>query len=96
MCRTLGYTNPQKAIRDHCERGERFSTPTAGEIQSMVVIHEWAYIGLTNSRKAVSVLDDDERVSLKVTSGGQVRSMQAVNESGLYALIVRSNKNKAR
>jgi len=41
-------------------------------------------------------LDDDELVSVKLTSGGQLREMQAINESGLYSVILRSDKPEAR
>lgn len=50
----------------------------------------------SNSRKAVDGLDEDELASLKVTSGGQVREMTFVSESGLYTLIIRSNKPQAK
>lgn len=53
-------------------------------------------LDLENSRKAVSGLDDDELTSLVVTSGGQRREMNAVNESGLYALIFKSRKPNAQ
>ena len=53
-------------------------------------------LGIVNSRKAVSVLDDDELTSLKVTSGGQDREMNAISESGIYALTFRSNKPEAK
>lgn len=50
----------------------------------------------TNSRKAVEGLDDDELMSQKVTSGGQSREMTFISESGLYTLIIRSNKPQAK
>jgi prophage antirepressor-like protein len=49
-------------------------------------------IGLTNSRKAVAVLDDEEKgVTLSDTLGGR-QEMTIISESGLYALILRSRK----
>jgi len=51
---------------------------------------------IANSRDAVSSLDSDELVSVKATSGGQIRSLQAVTESGLYALIFKSRKEAAK
>jgi len=53
-------------------------------------------LGLTNSRMATQSLDDDELVSLKLTSGGQERAMNCVTESGLYALIFKSKKSAAK
>ena len=53
-------------------------------------------LGISNSRDAVSGLDDDELVSVITTSGGQNREFNAVTESGLYNLIFRSRKPEAR
>jgi prophage antirepressor-like protein len=53
-------------------------------------------LGLSNSREATSSLDIDELVSVKLTSGGQVRDMQAVTEPGLYELIFKSRKPEAK
>ena len=41
-------------------------------------------------------LDDDEKLMRKVYASGQTREMWFVNESGLYALIMRSNKPAAK
>lgn len=47
-------------------------------------------LGLTNSRKAIAVLDDDEKgVTLSDTLGGK-QSLNIINESGMYALVLRS------
>lgn len=54
-------------------------------------------IGLTNVTEAVRGLDDDERCSVSLpdgTAGTPVRVL--ISESGLYALVMRSNKPKAR
>ncbi len=53
-------------------------------------------LGLDNTARATSTLDPDELVLLKVTAGGQKREMQAVTESGLYALIFKSTKPEAK
>lgn len=53
-------------------------------------------LGLTNSRMAVEGLDEDELVSVKLTSGGQSREVQAVTEAGLYQLIFKSRKEEAK
>jgi prophage antirepressor-like protein len=51
---------------------------------------------ITNSRDAVSRLDEDERdVVLTDTLGGQ-QNMQAVNEPGIYSLILGSRKPEAK
>ena len=53
-------------------------------------------LGIGNSRKATSLLDEfEKRVSLIVTPGGE-QQMTIVNESGLYNLIFQSRKPEAR
>lgn len=53
-------------------------------------------LDLENVTKAVSGLEDDELALLKVRSGGQDREMNCISESGLYTLIIRSNKPQAK
>ena len=53
-------------------------------------------LGLSNSRKAVAALDDDEKgVTTMDTSGGK-QQLGIVNESGMYTLIFNSRKPLAR
>lgn len=51
---------------------------------------------LVNVTEALRGLDDDELSSEILKSGGQAREMKLVSESGLYTLIIRSNKPQAR
>ena len=51
---------------------------------------------IANSREAITRLDEDELTSVKLTSGGQMREMKAVNEYGLYNLILGSRKPEAK
>lgn len=53
-------------------------------------------LGLTNSRVAVSPLDEDEKGVSKVYTPSGEQEMCVINESGLYALVIRSNKPNAR
>ncbi|TDL99592.1 MAG: phage antirepressor [Flavobacteriaceae bacterium] len=53
-------------------------------------------LGLENVTKAMYGLDDDEKLTLPKVRAGQKREMNLVSESGLYALIIRSNKPIAR
>ena len=54
-------------------------------------------LGLTHAKNAVKVLDADERnIITSVDSKGRRCLMLAVNESGLYNLIFRSNKTEAK
>lgn len=55
---------------------------------------------LTNSRKAVGDLDDDEKASVTISdtssSSRNTIEVQIVNEPGLYSLILRSRKPEAK
>ena len=51
---------------------------------------------ISNSRMVAGRLDRDELMSVKLTSGGQRREMTVINESGLYAVIIRSDKPQAQ
>ena len=51
---------------------------------------------IRNSRMVAGRLDRDELMSVKLTSGGQRREMTVINESGLYAVIIRSDKPRAQ
>lgn len=53
-------------------------------------------LGIEKYRDAMSRLDADERGSLLVDTLGGQQQMGAVNESGLYGLIMRSNKPEAK
>lgn len=58
-------------------------------------------LGIKNPSDAASRLDDDERMTLALTEGqsgvrGGPRAMNVISESGLYALITRSDKAEAK
>lgn len=53
-------------------------------------------LGLTDTNKALQSLDEDEKLTRKFFVSGQNRKMWVISESGLYALILRSNKPYAR
>ncbi|MDL2234256.1 Bro-N domain-containing protein, partial [Ruminococcaceae bacterium OttesenSCG-928-L11] len=53
-------------------------------------------LGLTDTSRIAERLDSDELTRVKLVSGGQNRQMYAVNESGLYAVTLRSDKPKAK
>lgn len=53
-------------------------------------------LGIKNSRDAIASLDDDEKgVAITDTLGGP-QQVSTINESGLYSLIFRSNKESAK
>ena len=51
---------------------------------------------LSDVNKATSKLDDDEKLVRKFFVSGQNRDVITISESGLYALIFRSNKPEAK
>ncbi len=58
-------------------------------------------LGLSNSRKAVKSLDDDEKMTVTFSYGhsnqrGGLQFMTFVNEPGLYKLIFKSKKQEAK
>lgn len=76
------------------------SSPEFGEIRSVMVNGEPLFVakdvcdvlGISNSRDAMNRLDEDEKaMSVLPTQFGK-KSMNMVNESGLYNLIFQSRK----
>src|SRR5262249_50719296 len=53
-------------------------------------------LGLANTAMAVDGLDEDEKGISRVDTPGGQQDMLAVNEAGLYTLILRSNRPEAR
>jgi len=53
-------------------------------------------LDLNNVGEALRPLDEDELTSEFLMSGGQRREMKLISESGLYTLIIRSNKPQAK
>ncbi|WP_166141131.1 Bro-N domain-containing protein [Methylosinus sp. RM1] len=58
-------------------------------------------LGIKNPSDAAARLDDDEKMTLELTEGqsgvrGGARKMNIINESGLYSLIIRSDKPDAK
>lgn len=54
------------------------------------------FLELPDVRRATERLDDDEKLSGEILHSGQKRRMWLVNESGLYTLIMRSNRPEAK
>lgn len=53
-------------------------------------------LGFKNCRSALKKLDDDEKLMIEIFRTGQTRKMNFINESGLYHLIFKSRKIKAK
>lgn len=51
---------------------------------------------IKNVSDAVSSLDDDEKLVSEIPRAGQLRKINLINESGLYALIFKSKKPSAK
>ena len=53
-------------------------------------------LDLSSPHKVAERLDRDELTGIKVRSGGQTREMTFINDSGLYSVILRSDKPEAK
>jgi anti-repressor protein len=53
-------------------------------------------LGIVDTSQAIGKLDDDEKLMRKLYVSGQDRETWTVNESGLYSLILTSNKPEAK
>lgn len=81
-----------------------FENPNLGKVRVVersgepwfVAVDVCRVLGLDDTGRAVSRLDDDELTRIKIRSGGQMREAYAVNESGLYALVLGSRKPEAK
>jgi hypothetical protein len=51
---------------------------------------------LSNNRKAITRLEDYEKLTYPLVTSGQTRRMWLVNESGVYSLALTSNKPEAK
>ncbi|HEX2868756.1 MAG TPA: Bro-N domain-containing protein [Ignavibacteriales bacterium] len=53
-------------------------------------------LDIKNAPDAISRLDDDEKLLSDVPIAGQMRKVNLISESGLYALVFRSKKDSAK
>jgi len=53
-------------------------------------------LGLTNPTEAIRNLDDDEKLTSELLRAGQMRKVNIISESGLYALVFKSKKPNAK
>lgn len=81
-----------------------FENEEFGKIRSVMVNNEPYFVAkdicdileIKNSRDAMTRLDEDEKAGVVLTDGSQNRNMTAVNEYGLYNLILASRKSEAK
>ncbi len=76
--------------------GNEVRTVRRGDELLWVLKDVCAALGLSDTNKVAERLDGDELTRIKFVSGGQAREMYAVNESGLYNVILRSDKPEAK
>jgi prophage antirepressor-like protein len=77
---------------------------TSQEVRSLIIDSDPWFVAkdvcdilnLEDTNKALLKLDDDEKLTRKIFGSGQNRKMWCVSESGLYALIMRSNQPEAK
>ena len=53
-------------------------------------------LGLADTHTVLRALDEDERGRQSLPTPGGEQEMSVINESGLYTLIIRSNKPEAK
>ena len=78
------------------EGSAKIRTVTIGSTVWFVAKDICDVLGLTNITEALRNLENDELTSEILKSGNQGREMRLISESGLYALVIRSNKPNAR
>lgn len=89
--------NAKNAVRVfQFEDSAKVRTITIGNEIWFVAKDVCAVLGLSNPRVAVSTLDEDEKGVRKVYTPGGTQETNIISESGLYALVIRSNKPNAK
>lgn len=81
-----------------------FKNKNFGKIRGLLINGEPWFVAadvcnvleLTNVTETLRRLEDDELTSVKLKSGGQMRWLKIINESGLYRLVFSSRKPEAR
>lgn len=81
-----------------------FQNPAFGSVRALTIDGEPWFVAadvckaleIGNSRQAVARLDDDEKGVISVDTPGGKQEMNAVNEPGLYGLVLSSRKPEAK
>ena len=104
-------TKTMNAISSEIQKGEQemnqlqvFNNTEFGQVRTMMIDGSPWFVakdvceclGITKHRDAVSRLDGDERGSVEVDTLGGTQQMAAVNEYGLYSLVLSSRKPSAK
>lgn len=85
----------------HYDDDEQFRVIDRGGNPWFVLTDVCRKLGIANPSDAASRLDDDEKMTLGISEGhsgrrGGARTLNIINESGLYSLILRSSKPEAK
>lgn len=83
ICNALGYSNTSKAIGDHLDEDERMTIP-ASDGQNF------------DSNQSLESFGNGLTSGYTAGNRGGARHLVIINESGLYALVLRSRKPEAR
>lgn len=83
---------------------QKFSNDKFGTIRTVIKDDEPWFVAtdvcksldIGNNRRATERLDKDEKADVTLSDGSQMRHMTAVNEPGLYSLILGSRKPEAK
>lgn len=89
----------QLQIFKYAEDEDHFDDLTTIEIKGeawFVANEVCKLLDIKNTSDAVSRLDDDEKLTSVIPIAGQSRNVTIISESGLYALIFKSNKPSAK
>lgn len=87
------------------KRQQVFNNSAFGEIRTVIIDDESRFVGKdvalvlgyqNGSRDINRHVDEDDRLTTQIISGGQSRDVIVINESGLYALILSSKLPSAK
>ena len=98
VCKILGYTNPNKAMQDHCKGvTNRYPLPTAGGMQEIRIISlPDVYRLISGSKLPAAVrfeawIYEDVLPSIHKTGGYAIEKMESLEE--LHDLLKRSERS---
>lgn len=74
----------------------QFRTVTINDSAWFVAVDVCKVLDIGNTSAATSRLDDDEKGVASIDTLGGAQSLQVINESGLYSLIMTSRKKEAK
>ena len=89
-------TTSSPSVVPFCFNDHLIRTVIVGEDPWFVAKDVCQVLELDDTRKAIINLDEDEKGRRKVPTPGGEQEMLIISESGLYTLVIRSNKPQAR